>query len=209
MIALGVLAFAFAAVSYYTFVTKPVAIETISSQDNVGARESLWSVAGNVVRDHPVAGVGAGNFVVAEPAYTFRNINLPRVDLVVRPELVHNSYLQVLAELGAIGLAAFLTVIGRSLLLALRAARTFARSGDYELDVLSRGFLVGTIAMLVAYFFATNQYEKQLWLLLAIGPALLSVARLHSTATEHVDATVASAPHAPRTPQVPRLTFEP
>ena len=122
---------------------------------------------------------------------------------------MHNSYLQVLAELGAIGLAAFLTVIGRSLLLALRAARTFGRSGDYE-AVLSRGFLVGTIAMLIAYFFATNQYEKQLWLLLAIGPALLSVARAYSSATEHVDATVAGAsvPRAPRTPRVPRLTFE-
>jgi O-antigen ligase len=211
IIALGVIAFAFAAVSYYTFVTKPVAIETISSQNNVGNRESLWSVGAHVVRDHPVTGVGAGNFVVAEPAYAFQGINLPRVDLIVRPELVHNSYLQVLAELGAIGLAAFLTVIGRSLLLALRAARTFGRSGDYELDVLSRGILVGTIAMLIAYFFATNQYEKQLWLLLAIGPALMSVARLHSGATEHVDATVApspSAPRAPRTPQVPRLTFE-
>ena len=36
--------------------------------------------------------------------------------------------------------------------------------------------MIGTVAMLVAYFFATNQYEKQLWLLLAVGPALLTVA---------------------------------
>jgi O-antigen ligase len=211
IIAVGVLAFLFAAVSYYTFVTKPVAIQTITSQDNVGNRESLWSVATHMVRDHPIAGVGAGNFVVVEPVYTFRDINLPRVDLIVRPELAHNSYLQVLAELGAIGLAAFLAVIGRSLLLALRAARTFARTGDHELDLLSRGFLVGTIAMLVAYFFATNQYEKQLWLVLAIGPALLSVARAQIGVIEHADEPLTparSSARSPRTRPVPRLTLE-
>lgn len=187
IITVGALAFVLAAVAYYTFVTDPVAIQTISSQDNVGSRETLWSVASQVVRDHPVAGVGAGNFVVVEPEYTLSNIDLPRVDLVVRPELAHNSYLQVLAELGVIGLAAFLTVIARSLQLARRAAHTFARGGDYELDMLSRGFLIGTAAMLVAYFFATNQYEKQLWLLLAAGPALLSVAlRAHPSAIQDV-----------------------
>lgn len=176
VIAVAVLTFAFAAVNYYTFVTKPVALQTISSENNVGSRETLWSVATQMVRDHPVSGVGAGNFVVVEPEYTLRTIDLPRVDLIVKPELTHNSYLQVLAELGVIGLAAFLTVIARSLQLAFRAAHTFARGGDHELDILSRGFLVGTVGMLIAYFFATNQYEKQLWLLLAVGPALLSVA---------------------------------
>ena len=178
MIAVAVLVFVFAAVNYYTFVTRPVALETISSQGNVGSRESLWSVAGEIVRDHPLTGVGAGNFVVVEPEYVFRTIDLPRVDVIAKSELTHNSYLQVLAELGIIGLGAFLTVIARSLQLALRAAHTFARNGDDEMDMLSRGFLVGTVGMLVAYFFATNQYEKQLWLLLAAGPALLSVALL-------------------------------
>jgi O-antigen ligase len=187
VIAVGVLAFTFAAVTYYTLVTKPVALQTISSEDNVGSRETLWSVASHMVRDHPVAGVGAGNFVVVEPEYTLRSIDLPRVDLIVKPELTHNSYLQVLAELGVIGLAAFLSVIARSLQLALRAAHSFARGGDYELDMLSRGFLVGTVGMLIAYFFATNQYEKQLWLLLATGPVLLSVAlRAHAGAIPKV-----------------------
>jgi O-antigen ligase len=205
IIAVGVVAFLFAAASYYTFVTKPVAIETISSENNVGGRESLWSVATHVVRDHPVAGVGAGNFVIAEPEYAFRDINLPRVDLVVRPELAHNSYLQVLAELGFVGLAAFLSVIGGSLLAALRAARAFAMSGDRELDLLSRGFLVGTIAMVVAYFFATNQYEKQLWLLLAVGPALLAVARSRNYAIQQARSMARSSPEHPRKQRGPRL----
>jgi O-antigen ligase len=171
-----VAAFLLCATVYYTFVTEPVALETIGSQSNIAARESLWRVAAQTVRDHPVGGVGAGNFVVAEPQYAAQSINLPRADLVVRPELVHNSYLQVIAELGIVGLLAFAAVIGGSMWLAVRGARTFESAGDWELEMLSRGFIIGTIAMLAAYFFATNQYEKQLWLLLAVGPALLSVA---------------------------------
>ena len=205
IMAVGVVAFLFAAVSYYTFVTKPVAIQTISSENNVGGRESLWTVATHIVRDHPVAGVGAGNFVIVEPEYAFRDINLPRVDLVVRPELAHNSYLQVLAELGVVGLAAFLAVIGGSLLSALRAARTFAMSRDRELDLLSRGFLIGTIAMLVAYFFATNQYEKQLWLVLGVGPALLAVARSRSYAIRQGRSMARSSSEHSRTQRGPRL----
>jgi len=205
IIAAGVVALAFSAITYYTFVTKPVALQTISSQENVGTRESLWTVAGHIVRDHPVAGVGAGNFVIVEPAYTFGSTNLPRVDAVVRPQPAHNSYLQVLTELGVVGLGAFLFIIGRSLMLALRAARKFAQSGDYELDMLSRGFLVGTAAMLVAYFFATNQYEKQLWLLLGVGPALLSVALRTRVQMEEVGVV---APEPPRLAGPLRLALD-
>ena len=163
--------------AYYTFVTQPVALETITSQDNVSGRESLWSVAAQMAKDHPILGVGAGNFVVAEPAYAASDLNLPRADLVVKPELVHNSYLQVLAEMGIVGLLAFLGVIGLSLMLGIRAARAFERAGDWELEMLSRGVVIGTVAILVAYFFASNQYEKQLWILLAAGPALFSVSQ--------------------------------
>jgi O-antigen ligase len=173
---LAVSAFLVVAGAYYTFVTEPVAIQTIASSDNVGNRESLWTVGAHVFRDHPFVGVGAGNFVVVEPAYAVKDINLPRADLIVRPELVHNSYLQVLVELGAVGLLAFLAIIGGSLLLAARGAWTFAAAGDTELELLSRAVCIGTIAMLAAYFFATNQYEKQLWLLLAVGPATFALA---------------------------------
>jgi O-antigen ligase len=174
----GVSVLLFVATLYYTFVTHPVAIESITSQGNVSGRESLWTVATEIAKDNPILGVGAGNFVIVEPSYAASSINLPRADLVVRPELVHNSYLQVLVELGAVGLLAFLAVIGFSLLLGVRAARAFERAGDWQLEMLSRGIVIGTVAMLTAYVFATNQYEKQLWLLLGVGPALCSVGLL-------------------------------
>jgi O-antigen ligase len=163
---------------YYTFYTKPVALETITSQDNVGNRESLWAVAERTVRDHPLLGVGAGNWVLAASPYTATDLNLPRADLIGKQgQLVHNSYLQVLAELGVVGLVLFLSVIGGSLALMVGAVRRFEASGDFELEMLTRALLIGLVAMLAAYAFATNQYEKQLWLLLGMGPALAFISR--------------------------------
>ena len=37
--------------------------------------------------------------------------------------------------------------------------------------------IVAILALLAADFFLSDQYSKQLWLLLALGPALLAVSR--------------------------------
>jgi len=162
---------------YYTFVTAPRALTTLTSEENTGARESLWKVGTKMFVDHPIGGVGAGNFVVVERNYTASNINLPRIDQIAKGELVHNSYLQVAAELGTVGLFGFLAILAAALAASLAAARTFSATGDRELELLARGLFLGTLGMLVAYFFATNQYEKQLWLMLGLGPASLAIAR--------------------------------
>lgn len=162
---------------FYTLVTAPVAFQTILSSDNTSNRKSLWAVAGSIVSDHPFLGVGGGNFTVVEPSYIVRTINLPRVDLVSEGELVHNSYLQVLAELGLFGLVAFLAVVSSTLVVGVGAVRALKRNGDVEGERLARAVVIGATAMLVAYFFATNQYEKQLWLMLGASAALTSVAR--------------------------------
>jgi O-antigen ligase len=170
--------FLLSGVVYYTFYTAPVALETITSQDNVGNRRSLWAVADRTIRDHPINGVGAGNWVLAASSYSGTDLDLPRADLIGKPgQLVHNSYLQVTAELGLVGLTLFLAVIVGALLSIVRAVRIFRLLGEWELEMLGRALLIGLIGLLSAYTFATNQYEKQLWLLLGLGPALLLIAR--------------------------------
>ena len=115
---------------FYTLVTAPVAFQTMLSSGNTSNRESLWSVAAAMVSDHPILGAGAGNFSVLEPFYIVRAINLPRVELIAEGELAHNSYLQVLVELGIVGLAAFLGVVLSTLTLGARAVRALERCGD-------------------------------------------------------------------------------
>ena len=53
-----------------------------------------------------------------------------RDDFIVdTPKVAHNTYLQVLAELGVVGLALFMTILLFSLVCAFKAHRVAARAG--------------------------------------------------------------------------------
>lgn len=172
----SVTAFLLVATLYYTVHTRPVLLDTIASSQNVGARETLWRVAEQATMDHPILGVGAGNFIRVAPGYTFENINLPRFDAILVGHVVHNTYLEVLTELGPLGLTLLLSLIACNFVLGVRAVRRFERAGEWELEMLTRGVLIGTAGMLVASTFATATYEKHLWFLLAFGPAVAGLA---------------------------------
>jgi O-antigen ligase len=186
--AIWVTAFLLIGSFYYTFISKPVLLTTITSTQNVGARESLWRVAEQATKDNPLLGVGAGNFIRVAPSYTLDNLDLPRFDIILSGHVVHNTYLEVLTELGPLGLLLLLGLIAGNFTLGVRAVRRFERAGEWELEMLTRGILIGTAAMLTASAFATATYGKQLWFLLALGPALAGLAaRIPVPPAEMVD----------------------
>jgi hypothetical protein len=63
-----------------------------------------------------------------------------------------------------------IVLFGAALLIAVglgsRACRLLHREGKAELEILTRGLLIGGCGMLVAFAFLTAQYEKQLWIVL-------------------------------------------
>jgi len=70
--------------------------------DDVSFRPLLWRKTIEMVREHPLTGVGAGNFVVEFPRFERQAAAKPHA---------HNDSLQVLAELGLPGLALFLALL--------------------------------------------------------------------------------------------------
>jgi O-antigen ligase len=90
---------------------------------------------------------------------------------------VHNTYLQMLAEAGVVGLGLFAAFVTGCLAAAGRAARIFRHRGRPTAEVLAQAVLVATIAMLAAAVFVSAGVDKRLWILLALGPALLALAQ--------------------------------
>jgi O-antigen ligase len=104
-----------------------------------------------------------------EPSYaTQTSLNLTTVRFIVNDRLVvHNTYLQMAAELGVVGLFLLLAVLLVPVRLAGRAlARLDQVLGELEFQV--RGLLAGTVGLFVAYFFLSAEFEKPLWLVLAL-----------------------------------------
>ena len=79
-------------------------------------------------------------------------------------------------------MALFFAIIGFSLLCILRAARIFERLGEAPMELMSRALLVALCGVLAADFFISEEFSKQLWLLLGLGPALLAIAASSSRA---------------------------
>ena len=152
-------------------------VTSFSAAESTG-RVDLWNVGIRMFERHPVEGVGLDNFTVLAPRYIERGFSVERADLILKRTgtAVHNTYLNVLAELGVVGEVVFLGLVVAILGAALGAVRALARSADRETELLARGLLAGTAGMLAAYFFFSAQYEKQLWLVLGALVALPTVA---------------------------------
>jgi putative inorganic carbon (HCO3(-)) transporter len=148
-------------------------------QQQLEPRTTLWQIGERMIRAHPVTGVGAGNFSRQSKNYLLQPGALYRTDVIILvPSVTHNTYLQIGAELGLVGLGLFALVGVFSLTACLRAARNFRARGDPSGEVLSRCLAIGLVGILVADTFISQMYNKQLWLLLGIGPAMLAISRM-------------------------------
>lgn len=165
---------------YYLAVASPAArarITNISVSSSSG-RNDIWTVGWRIVEAHPLTGVGVGNFINSTVKYLFAPGALPSSRYIVDlPEVAHNIYLQILAEIGAVGLFVFLCLVGGLVWCGLRAAREFAQSGDSTMEILSRAVVISIGGMLVTDFFISDQFNKVLWIELALCPCLLAIAR--------------------------------
>jgi O-antigen ligase len=169
---------ALGAVVYFSSYAPETARERVTTLEGGTGRADVWTVGWRMVEDEPLQGIGAGNFPISSVHYLLEPGALPRSDFIVdTPKVAHNMYLEVLAELGVVGLALFLAILGFSLTCAVQAIRAFKRSGDVQMEILSRALFVALIGLLAADFFGSRQFSKQLWLLLSFAPALLAIAR--------------------------------
>lgn len=158
--------------------TSPEILERVkmTTEDRGSGRLDVWRAGWEVAQDAPVVGVGLGNFV-AESRYRVRELHgVQRVRFTYDGLHVHNAPFEMLVHAGVIGLALLIAVVAGSVRASLRAAARFDARGERALATLSRAVVVGLAAMVTNSLFISNGHDRRLWILLALGPALLSVA---------------------------------
>jgi O-antigen ligase len=145
--------------------------------DEGSGRTELWRVALHEAADHPFTGVGLGNFADESQRYTLSVGTLRFANEIVdKRNVVHNSYLEVLAETGIPGLVLFLAIVATCLHATWVAARRFAVAGRADLSTLSEAVLVAQIGILSTAALLSLETDDRLWILLALGPGLAALA---------------------------------
>ena len=119
--------------------------------------ENLAAIA--MFRDRPVIGIGANQF---EANYSTYAAEFGIDDRVERQ--AHNSYLEMAAESGILGVATFIGMIIAGLGLGFAARRRLRELHDYDMAGLAEVLIAGLIAYAVAAIFLHQAFPEYLWL---------------------------------------------
>ena len=147
--------------------------EVLRPDSSFEQRKLLTHVAWLIFLDHPLLGVGAGNYTVHFDDYAQEVGSLSReYEELGERHYPHNLYLEIAAETGLVGLAAFGAAVA-SCFVALRAARraSYAR-GDQASAALARGLEIAVVGYLLSSLFLHGHHIRYLWLLFGFAAAL-------------------------------------
>jgi len=132
-------------------------------------RLTYWHDGLEIMRQHPVLGVGYKNWI---PYY--------RTFYDPEGQVPHNIFIEAGAELGYTGLGAFVFLIGVNLLVNARTRRMTRGKTDASARLsfwLSHGFDAALVGYLVNGFFVTVLYYPFFWINLTMSVALSEVTR--------------------------------
>jgi O-antigen ligase len=134
-----------------------------TGEGTMGLRYGLWQAGLKMWLDHPLTGVGIGQFDNYLPQYGAGLLRARYLGLGA-----HNLYVSMLAETGLVGLALFCILVGAALIRFIRSAR----SANSETSALAQVWLIVFVIILVGGLTKHDQYDKLLWLVMGIGVAL-------------------------------------
>ncbi len=150
----------------------------LDPDSSIEKRRLVTRVAWEMFLDHPLLGVGAGNYATRFAPYASRTGSAAReYDDPSEPQFPHNLYLEIGAETGLVGLLAFgAAVVGAFGALA-RARRRFFQIGEPGLADLSAALGLGLVGYLASSLFLHGHFLRYLWLLFGLAVACDLLAR--------------------------------
>lgn len=131
--------------------------------DSVRGRLEVWTAATQMIRDHPVLGVGPGNFAVVY-GLDYKPFNA----VGAQWRAAHSIYFQVAAELGLLGLFCFAAIVFFSF--KNNWWTRYRRSKNRDIfHSMSNALDVSLMGYLVAGAFISSAYYPHLYFVLALS----------------------------------------
>ena len=162
-----------------------------SYADEVGryARQVTWKAGLRMIEQHPIAGIGLGNFKPMVLSYEDEG------ERVIN--MAHNTYIEIAAEMGIPALLLFLGIIGSAYRILQLVRRQSGAIGPRLVHQAALGLQASIIGCSVAIFFCPGTYQKAVWLNIALALTLPPlVARRVRQVRARASARRSSAPPA-------------
>jgi putative inorganic carbon (HCO3(-)) transporter len=131
------------------------------AQENVTTRYEAWSIAGRLAADHPLLGIGPGNFRDYYTQLSGQPAGTPGLTVA------HDAYLDIAAEIGLPAALLFLLYLS----LSFNRLTIATRRGD-GLPGFAQALRISLVIALVCSVFLSEQYYLPFWLIGALGTAL-------------------------------------
>ncbi|OYV74295.1 MAG: hypothetical protein B7Z72_00495 [Gemmatimonadetes bacterium 21-71-4] len=136
-----------------------------------GGRMDVWRRGIGYMMHRPVTGVGLGAFPVAEGTLS-PLASQQQWGVGVKWSVAHNSFVQAGAELGVLGLAAFVGLLASAFRLARRTAAFGRATGDESVSALGDALCATFVGYAVAGFFLSQAYAAYLFVMVGIALGL-------------------------------------
>jgi O-antigen ligase len=147
--------------------------ETLDPDSSFQERKLYVLTAWRMFLDHPVLGVGAGNYSTHYDRYAdevgFASRDYEQPGDVHYP---HNLYLEIAAETGLVGLAAFAAAVAAAFVSLRRARAARLARGDVLSADLAQAFEIAIAGYLISSLFLHGHFQRYLWLLFGFAAAL-------------------------------------
>ena len=131
----------------------------------------MWKTAIKMIKDHPIVGVGNGNFVSLYDEYVTKYPELAYNHNKRFPS--HNSYLKVQSELGILGIVVFVLII---LSVLIKIKKVIALMEDKFHKAFYKGFFISILAFLLMNIadnlFFIPKITMSFWILVAISQSI-------------------------------------
>jgi putative inorganic carbon (HCO3(-)) transporter len=175
----GILFVAFgpSAVSRRVLSLLPSSEPKLEVEGSIAQRRLFYASAALMFDEHPLLGIGGGNFATRFDEYANR-IGLTVEDYAPLglPHFTHMLYLELAAETGLVGLAVFAATALTAFLSLRHAYRELLRRGDRRHALLAMGLGLGIAGYLVTSIFLHGYLMRYLWLLYAFVAAMSRLA---------------------------------